>query len=58
MFALDTEWHDWKEYSLGYAGWDSPPLEADLSPEEMATVSAAAVSSGSEVIFKSSPAIN
>ena len=56
--ADDTCVADWKEYSLGYAGWDSPPLEADLDPEEMATVYAAAMSSGHEVRFNTCPAMN
>lgn len=58
MFALENEWHDWKEYSLGYAGWDSPPPEVDLCPDELVTVYTAAMPLGTEVRFNSCLAIN
>ena len=49
--TTDTYVADWKELSLGYAGWDTPPFEADLDPAELAAVYAAAMPSGKEVQF-------
>jgi len=55
--ANDTYVADWKELSLGYAGWDTPPFESDLDPAELVAVYAAVIPSGNEVLFISS-AIN